>query len=111
MNKQGVAGKSPLMKSLNNDEYEMFSRVCDDIHRIANQIAPEDQDNTVNAMMGGSVQGCALALEDILNGGYNDFNQANALRQLVARWKELANEYYKRQTEINEQRAKSQKRT
>jgi hypothetical protein len=97
----------PIKKSIvTNPEFELFSRLCDDIHRIANQIAPDEtSDNSVYAHLSGTLSGCASGLEQALDSGLSSAYKAQALRELVVRWRGMAQEYSKRQTEIDQKRA------
>lgn len=88
--------------NLNNPEFQLFTRLCDDIHRIANQIAPDEtSDTNVFSQIAAAYASSARHLEEVLGSGNNPFNQQRDLRGLITRWQELANEYIRKQDELD----------
>lgn len=92
--------------SLDNESYQLLVGISEDIHRLTEHFAPAvNQDNSMNAAIGGAIFGAANSLEFVLDSGRSLAIQRLDLRNLILRWRAIADDYFKKQAEIDQERA------
>lgn len=89
-----------------NPEFEALMKIADDIHRIADVVAPQEtSENNTFALLAIAYNFCAISLEDVLESGGNTFNRSENLRGLIMQWRAMSDSYVKKQEESSKPNA------
>lgn len=102
--------KNQQVVEMDNPDFGLLVSIADDIHRLAEHFAPKESEGSQYhwAQMAGTISGAASALEDVMDSGNDLFSQKTHLRELVARWRGIAEEYSRKQAQEDQERVAKQ---